>query len=204
MCVVCEGRTSGILIAKGAVAQSVERHAGSVDVVGSIPISSTDFFPNLTLIGYTLGGLVAGEGCFRVGSRKEPFAATGEPRLRFVFSITMALRDRPLIEALRNFLGYGSIHETPPRKSHHQPCATLTVASIKAHKASTIPFADRFLLPSAKRQQFEAWRDAMGEYERNRPTRYGKGPSPCSMPDCEKPVRGRGLCRTHYYRVTGY
>lgn len=121
MCVVCEGQTSDILRTDGAVAQLVERHAGSVEVRGSTPLSSTDFFPNLTLIGYTLGGLVAGEGSFLIGRRKEPFAATGEPRLRFVFLVTMAVRDRPLIEALRNFLGYGSIHETPPKKSHYQP-----------------------------------------------------------------------------------
>lgn len=204
MCVVCEGRTSDILVTDGAVAQLVERHAGSVEVARSNRVSSTDFFPNLTLIGYTLGGLVAGEGSFYIARKKEPFAATGAPRLRFVFLITMAVRDRPLLEALRNFLGYGSIHLTPPKQSHHQTCATLTIASIKAHRASTIPFADRFLLQSAKRQQFETWRHAMDEYERNHPIRYGKGPSQCSMPACEKPIRGRGLCRTHYYKVTGY
>ncbi len=116
----------------------------------------------------------------------------------------MAIRDRPSLEALQAFLGYGCINDAPPRRRGWQPTATYTVASNRAHHVATIPFGQRFLLPSAKRAQFERWRDALYTYERDRPTRYGKGPSPCSEPGCERPVRGRGLCRSHYYRVTGY
>jgi hypothetical protein len=72
------------------------------------------------------------------------------------------------------------------------------------HKARTIPFAEACILPSAKRDQFVDWRDALCRYEIERPTQYGRGPSICSEPACREVVRGRGLCRRHYYRATGY
>ena len=57
---------------------------------------------------------------------------------------------------------------------------------------------------SAKRDQFDRWREEFDTYERAHPTQWGRGPSTCSEPGCHKPVRGRGLCRSHYYRATGY
>jgi LAGLIDADG endonuclease len=198
---------AGNLAVPGAVAQLVERLRGTQEVAGSTPVSSTQLLPALLAtwdaIGFTLGGLVAAEGSF-FGTRKQPPFADGTPRKHFVFQIAMANRDRPLLEALRMFLGFGSIHDVARRRSHWEPQSVLTIASRKAHHAATIPFAERYLLRCAKRNQFEAWRDALLQYELDRPTRYGKGPSPCSIPGCGKPVRGRGLCRSHYYRATGY
>jgi len=121
-----------------------------------------------------------------------------------VFQMDMASRDRALLEALRRFLGFGSIHNRRPERAHWQPTSVLTLASRKAHHGATIPFSEKYLLRSAKRDQFEAWRDALFLYERKRPTRYGRGRSPCSVPGCDRPVRGRRLCRSHYYRATGY
>src|SRR2546421_6709829 len=84
----------------GAVAQLAERHDGIVEVASSILVSST-LRGQTAPLGFTLGGLVAGEGCFGVTRSLPPFK-DGAARLRFVFSITMASRDRPLLEALRN------------------------------------------------------------------------------------------------------
>ena len=92
----------------------------------------------------------------------------------------------------------------PPRNPRHLDQVLLTVNSRRAHFAATIPFMEQYLLPSAKRVQYERWRDALVEHERAHPSKFGKGPSPCSEPGCDKPVRGRGLCRSHYYRATGY
>ncbi len=175
------------------------------EVARSIRVGSTLSGSSATLgdNGFFLGGLVSGEGCFSIGRRGLAFS-DGSPRLRFVFTVSMAVRDRPLLEALRERLGWGCINDAPARRGGWQPMSTYTVASNRAHHAATIPFGEQFLFPSAKRIQFEQWRDDLYAYERDRPTRYGKGPSPCSQPDCEQPVRGRGLCRSHYYRVTGY
>ena len=41
------------------------------------------------------------------------------------------------------------------------------------------------------------------EYEARFPSNWGTGPSPCAIAGCDKPVRGRGLCRAHYYAATG-
>lgn len=209
MCSVCERfEAAGTLDSSGAVAQLVERLYGIQEVVDSSSISSTQFLPALLrtwdLVGFTLGGLVAGEGTFVVTTAGEPFA-DGTPKLRFVFEVKMATRDRPLLEALHAFLGCGSVYDRPRRKPHWEPITTFNVVSRESHHAVTIPFGERYLLPCEKRRQFELWRDAMicyeAETEAHRPKR---GRSPCSIPGCEKPVRGRMLCRSHYYRATGY
>jgi hypothetical protein len=150
---------------------------------------------------YALGGLVAGEGCFCVGSANGETFSDGSARLRFRFQVSMASRDRPLLESLRGFLGHGVLINAPPRKSHWQPITTFSIVSMKVHHIATIPFAERYLLPSAKRRQFEAWRATMLAYEKAHPPRTR---SICSEPGCNRFVRGRGLCRSHYYRVTGY
>jgi len=150
-----------------------------------------------------LGGLVAGEGCFCITRKLPPFA-DGSVRQLFRFQVTMADRDRALLQMLRDYLGYGSIYDTPPKRLNWQPTSTFSIGSLTAHHAATIPFAEQFLLPSAKRRQFEEWRDAMLAYEEVHPNPFGRGRAICSEPGCDKFVRGRGLCRSHYYRVTGY
>jgi hypothetical protein len=115
--------------------------------------------------------------------------------------VSVATRDRHLLEALRAFLGIGSIYDHGPRRPEWQPMSTFTVASMRAHNERVIPFADRFLFPSAKRRQFETWRARLADYERAHPPRTR---SVCSVEGCNEFVRGRGLCRSHYYRATGY
>lgn len=118
--------------------------------------------------------------------------------------VEVAARDRPLLVSLQQLLGFGSISDRAPRRPGWQPTSCFRINSIRAHHAATIPFAEQYLLPSAKREQFLRWRDALLAYELERPTRWGNGRSVCSEVNCDKPVRGRGLCRSHYYRATGY
>lgn len=208
MCSVCtdyETRAATSALAgifgdpRGAVAQLVERVHGMDEVARSIRVGST-----ISPEGFVLGGFVAGEGSFSVTQRTPPYS-DGTLRKRFVFSITVASRDRALLDHLRAFLGEGSICDSPPRKPGWQPTTQLRIASIVAHRRATIPFAETYLLPAcAKRQQFERWRDELDSWVRVHPSRYGLGPRPCSVQGCERPVRGRGLCRRHYYRATGY
>jgi len=149
---------------------------------------------------FAFGGLIAGEGSFYASTTGERFR-DGSPRRRFVFQLHMARRDRPLLLGLRAVLGFGSISDRPG-KGRGQPTSLLTINSRRAHTTATIPFMETFLLPSAKRHQFEAWRDDLLTYEREHPRRMGR--SICSEPGCVGLVRGRGLCRRHYYRATGW
>lgn len=205
MCLVCEnwedaaGDGGAIVPELGPVAQPGRAPAWHA---GGRRFNSGQVHPP-TVDGFTLAGFVAGEGSFCI-SRKLPPYADGSPRLCFRFAVTVATRDRPMLETLRGFLGVGSIFDRAPRRASWQPTSTLCVNSVRAHHAATIPFAEQFLLPSAKRRQFEAWRDALAAYEVEHPVKWGKGPSPCGEPSCNQPVRGRGLCRSHYYRATGY
>jgi hypothetical protein len=116
----------------------------------------------------------------------------------------MASWDRDLLVGLGHFLGVGNVSDRPPRRPGWQPSSTFTVSSLQAIRQAVIPFCNRFLLASAKRTQFDLWVQALNSYQSYHPGRYGMGPSPCSEPGCDKPVRGRGLCRKHYYRATGY
>lgn len=173
--------------------------------MGSNPIASTlgGWHATWQAVGFVLGGLVAGEGSFCV-CRVRPDYANGDPRLKFVFELTMAQRDLGLLRALQRFLGVGSIVH---RASHHprwQPTASFSVRSRAQIRSHVIPFADGYLLPSAKRRQFELWRRALDAYEIEHPSRWRKGRSVCKIEGCPDPVRGRGLCRKHYYRETGY
>jgi hypothetical protein len=145
---------------------------------------------------------VAAEGWFTI-TRALPPRIDGSPRLRFVFGITMANRDRSLLVELRELLRFGSIIDASPAQDGWQPTSTLSISSRKGHFAATVPFMDEFLVPPArKRTQFEHWRSALVAYDVERPRTVGR--SMCSQPDCDRPVRGRGLCRSHYYRATGY
>lgn len=210
MCSVCvkwEQRVAAgmVMPSTGAVAQLVERVHGMDEVARSIRVGSTlgGLAATWRALGFFFGGLVAGEGTFCV-SKRGSFFKDGSPRLRFVFQVSLASWDRPLLEALQRYLGCGSICDQTAGKEHWQPKSTYTLASQRAHRAVTIPFAERFLLPSAKSDQFDAWRERLRAYEDEHPTRMYRGRSLCSEDGCDRVVRGQGLCRIHYYRVTGY
>ena len=202
MCSTCERyearMATGKVSAFGPVAQPGRApawHAGSRRFE-----SGQVHLPDVS--GYTMGGFVAGEGCFCTA--RLPAFADGSRRLRFLFTVEVVSRDRSLLEQLRALLAFGSICDRPGRRPGHQPTSHFRVSSFRAHREATIPFAERYLLPSAKRRQFDRWRAEMEEYLRAHSSRWGQGPSPCSVAGCGKPVRGQGLCRSHYYRATGY
>ena len=174
------------------------------EVVGSIPASSTQFIGQVADgVGYFLGGFVAGEGCFTSAAISPPYA-DGTERRRFVFAVALADRDLTLLHAMRSFLGGGSISRRAPQRAGWKPTATFSISSNRMHLRTTIPFADRYLLPSSKLEQYRTWRSALLTYLDAHPTRYGSGPSTCRISGCPDPVRGRGLCRSHYYQETGY
>jgi len=155
-------------------------------------------------VGSVLAGFVAGEGCFTSTSAGRD-RVDGSRRTRFIFAVTVAERDLTLLEAMRTFLGgRGSIRRQDRGNPRWLPVVSYSISSRKAIREVVIPFCDEYLLPSAKRDQFDAWRARFDGYERAHPTQWGQGPSSCSVIGCDRPVRGQGLCRSHYYRATGY
>lgn len=195
-------RSGTVAVPNGAIAQVVERFHGMEEVQGSSPCSST-FFQALETAAFTLGGLIAGEGSFSIARRRETFA-DGSPRLRFVFEIALADRDLNLLVALRNALSVGAIRRIAPRSEQWLPTAVLSVTGERNHLRATVPFCDRYLLPSAKRAQFERWRDQLIDYRQRRLLLRPPGRSTCRAAGCDGPVRGRGLRRHHYYLETGW
>ena len=171
---------------------------------GSIPPSSTlsGLSAAAAASGFSLAGLVAGEGCFTVSPL--PPRNDGSPRLRFKFMLEMAVRDLVVVTALRDFLGVGSISHLPARQDGWLPTVNYSVSGRRSVRAAVLPFCDRFLVAGAKLRQYLSWRARFTEYEAHFPSNWGAGPSPCTIAGCDRPVRGRGLCRAHYYRATGY
>jgi hypothetical protein len=121
-----------------------------------------------------------------------------------LFGVQVAADDVGLLREIQVTLGAGSIRLEEPRKAHWKRTAIYSVKSIKAHVTSTLPFMDRYLLPCAKRMQYFAWRENLDAYVKRHRVRWGMGRSTCSEVGCDQPVRGRGLCRSHYYRETGW
>ncbi len=164
------------------------------EVARSIRVSSTNLVQALLLswcsAGHFFGGLIAGEGSYLETTNGDSFV-DGEKRKRFIFSLTLASWDRPLVHTLRSFLGVGGVYDRPPVRAHWQPTTTLRMcASVRnhriqshfAHRNIVIPFSEVFLPPSEKRRQFERWRAALDGYERAHPNKWGRGSSICSEP----------------------
>jgi hypothetical protein len=204
MCSTCESFearvAAGTVAGPGAVAQLAERVHGMDEVRGSIPLSSTRFGPAGRARGYLLGGFVAGEGSFFVTQRARP-RADGTRLPRFVFEVSVATRDRALLDDLQGFLGAGSVLDRRPRDERWQPISSFVIAGLETHLRVTLPFGELFLLPGAKRTQFESWSERLLAYAA---TRRPRQRSVCSVAGCSAFVRGRGLCRSHYHRATGY
>src|SRR4051812_17361092 len=171
MCVVCDDFEERLAAGNvpdpyGAVAQLVERLHGMEEVARSIRVSSTNVVQALSLswvfAGHFFGGLIAGEGSYLETTNGDRFVS-GEVRKRFIFSLTLASWDQELVEALRAFLGVGGVYARAAVKAHWQPTTTIRVQSHTAHRKIVIPFSEAFLPPSAKRGQFERWRNALDE-----------------------------------------
>ena len=59
-----------------------------------------------------------------------------------VFELTTTSTDRPILEALRAFLGVGSIQDRGVRRAGWRPGSRLTIASETSHLRATIHFAE--------------------------------------------------------------
>jgi hypothetical protein len=204
MCTVCtrfEERWDADNVAgsHGAIAQLVERFHGMEEARGSIPRSSTlsevTSPPSVARsAAWMLGGLVAAEGCFCITRQTPRFVADGAERKRFVFTVTMARRDRALLEQLHARLGVGSLRDIAARSEMWLPTTAFTVSFGQSTPRRGHSLRRQVRAAVRERRQFEAWRDEMNAYWESLPPkhRWGDGRSTCSVPGCNQFVRGRG------------
>ena len=98
-----------------------------------------------------IGGFVAGEGCFtRSGGR-------------FRFAVALGATDAVMLDLMRRVLGVGTIRRYGRRKPHYDDEVVLTVMNRRSLVEVVVPFMDRWLPDSYKRQQYERWRrDLLG------------------------------------------
>jgi len=134
-----------------------------------------------------LGGFVAAEGCF------------GHSGNRFRFAIGLGSIDASLCDVFAATLGVGRISRSFRRKSNYDDEVTFAVQSLRQLVEVVVPFMDAHLPASHKRAQYDAWREELLAYWKDRAKRR----RPCTAPGCHRPRRARGLCRSHYYDLHG-
>jgi hypothetical protein len=134
-----------------------------------------------------LAGFVAAEGTF---------IESGTPP-KYRFAVGLGRIDRGMCDGFREFLGRGSIFDSPRRRPHYDDESTFVVQSIRQHLDTTIPFMDAHLPPSHKRKQYLEWRARLLEYWEHKAKRV----RPCTVEGCDGPRRAHGVCRHHLYEL---
>jgi hypothetical protein len=133
-------------------------------------------------------GFTAGEGCF-----------SGTGGNRFVFELGLGAGDERICLAFQGFFGVGHVYYSPRRKPHYDDEVTFAVQSIRELVDVVVPFMDKHLPPSYKREQYLEWRERLLDYWEQRAKRV----RPCEIDGCETPRRAHGLCRRHLYVFYG-
>lgn len=136
-----------------------------------------------------LAGFVAAEGCF--------VTARFHGRKAFGLVVSLGATDAGCCEVLRDFFGCGTLHRFERRKVHYDDEVRFQVRKLADLVEIVVPFMDEHLLPSYKRDQYEAWRAELLEYWEHDARRR----RPCTVEDCDLPQRAKDLCRHHYDEV---
>lgn len=93
-----------------------------------------------------IGGFVAAEGCFTRGTQ------------RFRFAVALGATDLGMLRLIKNVLGVGTIRRYERRQPHFDDEVVFAVTSRTDLVTAIVPFMDRWLPESYKREQYLAWR----------------------------------------------
>ncbi len=104
-----------------------------------------------------------------------------------------------MVELAHELIGTGHIFTSPRRKQHYADESTFAVQHIRELVECVVPFMDEWLPPSRKREQYEAWREALLMHWQHGARRV----RPCTVDGCETPQRAKGVCRQHYFALFG-
>lgn len=97
-------------------------------------------------------GFIDGEGCFILSIYKDPRQKTGW-RVQLSFKIALHLKDRAILEMIKNFLGVGQIY------SHGSNSVELRVQSIK-ELAKIFEHLEKYLLITKKLADYKLLKQA--------------------------------------------
>lgn len=132
-----------------------------------------------------VAGFVAGEGCFTLSGRPSSFR----------FAVGLGPVDSQICDELQAFFGVAHVTRSPRRRPHYDDEVCFAVRALPDLVNVIVPFMDEHLLPSYKRNQYQAWRTTLLSYWEHQAKRV-RG---CTVEGCTAPRRARGLCRRHYY-----
>lgn len=110
-------------------------------------------------------GFTDGEGCFLIGKRNHHSpCASYECR----FSIQLRDDDRPILDKIRNTLGFGTTRDKPfyPGATRNaRPLTEFYVCAI-ADCAELVKFFERYPLQAKKQRDFAIWKQAVAELQK--------------------------------------
>lgn len=75
-----------------------------------------------------ISGLTDGEGCFYVNLHRFKKYPSANPQTRIHFYIKLRQDDLPILESVKNSLGYGHINYQQETRSNHSPCYRYEVS----------------------------------------------------------------------------
>jgi hypothetical protein len=110
-------------------------------------------------------------------------------------AIAVGAVDASMCEMAQNVLGVGHIRSYTRRHPHFDDETVFAVQSVRDLVAVVVPFLDAHMPPCKKRDQYLVWRHKLIRFWNNDMKRR----RPCTEDGCDKPQRGRGVCRRHYY-----
>lgn len=124
--------------------------------------------------GYWLAGLVDGEGCFALWTRRRRVGRSDDCRVvSFVFKIALRSDDKPVLEHVQTLLGGIGVIQVNRRTAHQSgryvyngrasrgnPIAQFTVND-KSHLLEVVQVFRQFPLRSKKRRDFDVWAEAL-------------------------------------------
>jgi hypothetical protein len=100
-----------------------------------------------------------------------------------------------MCEVAAEMLGVGHVHRSPRRKPHFDDEVIFAVQSCRELVDHVVPFMDRYLPASKKRNQYTHWRSQLVDFWEIQARRRRT----CTIEGCAEPQRARGFCRRHYY-----
>jgi hypothetical protein len=113
--------------------------------------------------GNWLSGFTDGEGCFRLARSRHPKHPEIYRSGFATFEINMRLDDRPILDQIQSFFGFGSIteHESYSEDRDAEDQAKLVCTRVRPLKGIIIPHFEQFPLRAKKARDFQIWREAV-------------------------------------------